>query len=577
MPNDTLYLEVDEEIPSVIEKLKRQPTDEVVLVIPAGSSLVASVVNVKLLKRAAERAKKRLALVTTDPVGRHIAATVGVPVFVSVKDRRSIEPPRPAKPDPVDQDVDLRPVVVDAPAGVSVHHYGESVSENGLPAKPAPPSGFSARPVTQPEPTVDEETLPEPTSTEEPAVPALRLNIRPSTNATPPSPRRRPGLVLISLLVIVGGLAALWYFYPRVAVALTVATEPYEAKANVTVDSSKQFVTDATGGTIAGDRLDATADASKDHPATGTKDAGTKASGTVALQNRLGQAVKLSSSTTLTEAGVSFQTTSDITIPAATASIDANGGITVVPGSATVGAQAASAGDAGNIAGGTALSVTGVSDSVASKVSASASGAFSGGTTKQVKVISQADIDAVKLAAQADATAAAKQKLTAALAGKKLIDAASRITTVSDELSGKLGDEADTVTDKATVKYEAIVFDDAAASAAVTKLMDQSVPSGKMLVRAPSDSMTVNVNNLDWTAGSFVLSEDVKTTLAAAVDRAAILKVLAGKSLAAAEAALATQPGIQHATFTFRPGWLRRLPLRTSAIDVQFTQPPATK
>ena len=47
----TLYLELDEEITSVIDKLTQIEDDEVILVAPIGAQLLSSLVNFKLLKR----------------------------------------------------------------------------------------------------------------------------------------------------------------------------------------------------------------------------------------------------------------------------------------------------------------------------------------------------------------------------------------------------------------------------------------------------------------------------------------------------------------------------------------------
>ena len=139
--DDILYLEVDEEIPSVIEKLRKQPTDDVVLVVPTGAALLSSVVNVKLLKRSAEKEKKRLAVVTTDPIGRHIATQVGVPVYVSVKDRRTFEPPRASAPSVESEEMDLREPDRADDAGVPTSFLpvvGVSFVESAVPSRCSP-------------------------------------------------------------------------------------------------------------------------------------------------------------------------------------------------------------------------------------------------------------------------------------------------------------------------------------------------------------------------------------------------------------------------------------------------------
>ena len=48
--DEIIYLELDEEIPSVIDKMKNLSGKSVALVIPKGASIIQSVINLKILK-----------------------------------------------------------------------------------------------------------------------------------------------------------------------------------------------------------------------------------------------------------------------------------------------------------------------------------------------------------------------------------------------------------------------------------------------------------------------------------------------------------------------------------------------
>lgn len=577
--DDILYLEVDEEIPSVIEKLSRQSTDDVVLVVPTGAALLSSIVNVKLLKRTAEREKKRLAIVTTDPIGRHVAAQVGVPVYVSVKDRRVIDPPRMAKPVSTGDELDLRTESA-AESGVAVNHYGEgSIPPKRSQSQPPRAVGFAAREISNELPIV-----PEPAAIAPPERPAAasyggsRKVAFNSSTATQPARHHRRRLIVmgtaLSLLAVV--LASAWYYYPSAIVGLTVATEPYTGTAEVVIDTSKQFATDTSGKTLLGERLDTTADSSKDTPTTGKKDVGTKSQGTADLQNRLGQAVKLSSGTSLAGTSVSFVTIADVTIPAATATIDSSGGVVITPGKATVAVTAAEAGENGNVSAGTTFSVRGAGSTVQDKVSATATAAFTGGTSKEVSVVTQTDLDHAKELAVEDATKVAKAKVAASLADRILLEHADRIQVVNETPSAKLDDQVDTVTNAVSVKYEAIVFDNAAFRDTVTTQLNQATPAGKMVVLTTGDQVTTTVLGTDWAVGTLSLKSSIATRIAPQIDTSAVVALIRGKSLGAAQAALANQPAIQRATFTLRPIWFPQLPVRLQAFQIQFSQPDDT-
>src|SRR4051812_11001418 len=75
-----LYLESDEEITSVVDRLKEIDDEEVAIVVPKRAGLLQSIVNLKLLRYQAEQMKKRISLVTTDKTGRNLASAVGLTV-----------------------------------------------------------------------------------------------------------------------------------------------------------------------------------------------------------------------------------------------------------------------------------------------------------------------------------------------------------------------------------------------------------------------------------------------------------------------------------------------------------------
>src|ERR1017187_5818449 len=68
-PNDkdVLYVDIDDDITTVIDKLRTSEAKVVALVLPKRASVFQSVVNMKLLKRNAESVKKHVVLVTTEP------------------------------------------------------------------------------------------------------------------------------------------------------------------------------------------------------------------------------------------------------------------------------------------------------------------------------------------------------------------------------------------------------------------------------------------------------------------------------------------------------------------------------
>lgn len=75
-----IYLDQDEEITSIIDRLEQEEAEELNLVVPAGAQLWQNLINLKLLKREANRLSKALTLVTADELGEEMAQRVGLAV-----------------------------------------------------------------------------------------------------------------------------------------------------------------------------------------------------------------------------------------------------------------------------------------------------------------------------------------------------------------------------------------------------------------------------------------------------------------------------------------------------------------
>jgi len=66
MKKDVIYIDIDDDIAVIIDKLKNSAEKIVALVPPKGNAVLQSVVNLKLLKRAANTAKKQPVIVTSN-------------------------------------------------------------------------------------------------------------------------------------------------------------------------------------------------------------------------------------------------------------------------------------------------------------------------------------------------------------------------------------------------------------------------------------------------------------------------------------------------------------------------------
>ncbi len=80
-----VYVEIDEEVTSIFDRIKNIRKKEILLVIPRKAVIFQSVVNLKILKKKLTERKKKLIIVTTDRNGRHLAEKIGLEVLDRVE------------------------------------------------------------------------------------------------------------------------------------------------------------------------------------------------------------------------------------------------------------------------------------------------------------------------------------------------------------------------------------------------------------------------------------------------------------------------------------------------------------
>jgi len=73
----TIYIDTDEEIIGIINKIRKESSEEIFLVIPKNSLLTQGIINLKLLKKEVVKMNKQIILVTSDEHSRKIIKRVG--------------------------------------------------------------------------------------------------------------------------------------------------------------------------------------------------------------------------------------------------------------------------------------------------------------------------------------------------------------------------------------------------------------------------------------------------------------------------------------------------------------------
>lgn len=84
MATNPIYVETEEEIPELVERLRRLPSEDTMLVLPMRSRIGQSRFNFQLLRNYSARLGKRVTVVCDDPAVQKMASESGFPVFGAV-------------------------------------------------------------------------------------------------------------------------------------------------------------------------------------------------------------------------------------------------------------------------------------------------------------------------------------------------------------------------------------------------------------------------------------------------------------------------------------------------------------
>ena len=77
MKDTKVFVDLDDEITFVAEKILKSQTNRVILVVPERSGIISSQIGLKMLKKIVDKNDKDIVLVTMDEKGRNIASASG--------------------------------------------------------------------------------------------------------------------------------------------------------------------------------------------------------------------------------------------------------------------------------------------------------------------------------------------------------------------------------------------------------------------------------------------------------------------------------------------------------------------
>lgn len=365
--------------------------------------------------------------------------------------------------------------------------------------------------------------------------------------------------MIAGVVGIIAVFSLLYYFLPRVTVTVLVASSSVDESMTVTVNP-KATVADSDAKMIPGKTQEQSVSGDKTITVTGKKNIGDPAKGTVTIYNKVTSGRTLPKGSVLTTGSIAFTLDSDVSVASASESI---GSITF--GKATANVTAKEIGPNGNVSSGSEFTFSSVSGT---SVSARNESAFTGGTSKQVTVVSRADQDAlVKALTDELLTRAKQQLLTGGESGDRLIESTIKTEVTEKVFDAELDQEARELHGKVTVNVSGISIADSDIKSVLSRPVEAKIPSGYRL--APEQTTVSTSNVLVKKDGSISLVVKLSAVSLPVIDGELLRTSLAGKKVQDATSVLRETHGVAGAEYRFSLSPTKsRLPINRNNITV---------
>lgn len=375
---DVIYIDVDDEITSIIDKVENSAGKVVALVLPKRAASLQSTVNMKLLKRSADTAGKNVVLITSEQALMPLAGAAGLHVAKNLQSAPEIP------------DAPTGTVPAKAAAAEEAATEVPETTEEDVPQKfdyNRPIGALAARYESENPETIDLDD-------EEDDGAAAKAGAATAAAAKAKNKVKVPNFDRFRMLLGLGGAALIAliifiilaiFVLPKATITLTTASEPVSA--NFTLNASDKASLDPAKGTLPAKLETTDQTGSQQVTATGQQNNGDKATGSVTMSVCVagsspsdvpaGTGVSTNGLTYITQQTAHFGPTFQV----------CGNGTGVLAKSNSVNITAVQAGSKYN---------SDISGASVANSSATADGSASGGTDDIVTVLSQSDVDTAK-------------------------------------------------------------------------------------------------------------------------------------------------------------------------------------
>jgi hypothetical protein len=548
MKETALYLEVDEDITSAIDKLTKIDGVSVQVVAPKRSTMLQSIINLKLLKKAAGDAGKELVLVTNDRVTGDLAGRVGLAVAPSIG---------------------AKPVLAElaAPKPPSNDDIIEGDEAEPPPPMPAAAIPLAAAAVKSPPMFARKDIEDQPQAAPVAAAPAASEAPKPSGLPKVPNFNlfKRRMLWVGLAVALIAGYVLFMALFTTASVTLYATGTKVAIDTSFVVDSNSP--TDLAAGVISGQAVSNTKTLSGSFTPTGQQDAGAKATGAVSIQNCEDTNVyPLAAGDALVSQGLTFTTNQAVTIPAGT--FNKHGANCTSP-TVSVPVTAAANGDQYNLTNASFSSAKLTSNFIMT------SAQLTGGISKIETVVTQANVDTASAAVLAtDKTSAEANLKTKVPTGYMAMPNSLQATPATATPSPAVGAVSTSATFTMAVTYSLMTIKQSDYTAFIDAQEQTQIGSNNQIYNDGQNVAQLSSGTND-SSGRPTYKFATQAFDGVKLDSAGIIGQLKGKRYGDAVDIAGKQPGVQHADVVISPAWATSLP--GNAAKIKLTIKVATQ
>jgi hypothetical protein len=543
MNKDVIYIDVEDDITAIIGKIKSSNEKIIALVPPKRVGILQSAVNLRLLERMASNGNKRLVLITNNQALIALAAAAAIPVAKNLQSKPEL-------------------------AAISALHIDD---EDDVIDGSQLPIGYHAN--TAPLVSVVDKSIDDDIETIDIEGPNDDLQSIPINSKAKKKGPKIPNFNSFRKKLFLGiaagiGLIALliWMFVFAPSATIIITARTTDAPVNTTVTLGGNAATDASKGIIQSKTQQLKKDVSVEFDATGTKNTGEKATGTVELsQQSLNETTVPAGTQMASNNGSIFVTDVVATVPASTF-VGPGCFPTACAGTASVAVTALNGGISSNDESG---NLTGEPSGIA----ASFTGATSGGTDKVSKVVSASDITLATDKLKAQPTEESKKALIKQFTnGEVVIDDSFSVEYAAPVSVPALDAEAPTGKAKLTSNVTYTIFAIAKPDLEVFLQADlEKQIAGKTSQRV-YDTGIDNVKLSGYAKTGVVSTVKIIATgqIGPKIDEEEVKQQVKGMRFGEVQETIGAIDGVSDVDVEFSYFWVRTVPNNTDKISVEF-------